>query len=359
MGWHNTNPSLGTLVEHQFFDEWKRSLGPQEGNDAGGNKKKFLKDADRKWHEEHPDEPRQNSRIGIIFLKTDRDQYIDDLNRWFVPWAIKQYGGQIKYRSLDAFREKHPGAIHDFLEWFYSAESPVTGKPYSASTCQKVRTEMVKLFELTAEERDPKSGFLPESPIRHFGEITQSRLETKTDAHFNEELHKDFVELCRCFGPRKWKELSHIRGSQLHWDGKAGRYYVQIYNGKGGKDRRAYLYGPKEEIESAIKVFKSVKPNEKICPNPWKNADVHGYRHDYAQRVYDENKRPLEQLTRAEKFYRHLRDGKGNEVIEIFDKKALEITSKNLGHERGEVAVENYLSHGYADDGKCHESSKK
>ena len=50
MGWHNTNPSLGTLVEHQFFDEWKRSLGPQEGNDAGGNKKKFLKDADKQWH---------------------------------------------------------------------------------------------------------------------------------------------------------------------------------------------------------------------------------------------------------------------------------------------------------------------
>jgi hypothetical protein len=284
MSWHNRNPRLETLIADRFDEQWRRSLKPQEGNEKGDHNKSFLKKEDAEWNKRHPDD-RRMSRRDIIFLKDERDQMTDDLVRWFVPWAAKEYGGQVKYKSIEQIVEKHPTVAHDFLEYFYSAKSERSGKPFSPATDHKVRTEIVKLFELTPEQSCEKSEFLPPTPVRHYSTITQSRLETKTDAHFKESNHPEFVSFCRTFGPRKYIELTKITGSQLGYDEKAGRYYIQIYNGKGGKDRRAYLYGPKEEIEATVKLMRSVAPNEKVCPHPWKNADVHSYRHDYAQRV--------------------------------------------------------------------------
>jgi hypothetical protein len=68
-------------------------------------------------------------------------------------------------------------------------------------------------------------------------------------------------------------------------------------------------------------------------------ADIHSYRGDYATAIYLANARPLEQISKCDRYYCR-KDKKGI----WYDKEAMKITSKALGHNRISVIAEHYLN---------------
>ena len=67
-------------------------------------------------------------------------------------------------------------------------------------------------------------------------------------------------------------------------------------------------------------------------------ADIHSYRADYACRVYSAHARPLREIPPAERY--HCRgDLKGR----TYDRKAMMVASKALGHSRLSVIASHYL----------------
>jgi hypothetical protein len=67
--------------------------------------------------------------------------------------------------------------------------------------------------------------------------------------------------------------------------------------------------------------------DKKVLNNIHNAADIHSYRGDYATAIYLANARPLEQIPKCDRYYCR-KDKKGV----WYDKEAMKITSKALGH---------------------------
>jgi hypothetical protein len=130
--------------------------------------------------------------------------------------------------------------------------------------------------------------FTIKTPVRKRENITRSRGPAARDKNFSVENHKDLITFCRCTGLRR-AELAQIRGTDLI--AQDGQYYLNIKRGtKGGRPRVSPIVGNNDEIETVKKLCIQAG-NDKIFPNPSKNADIHSYRAAYAQRIYDASKR--------------------------------------------------------------------
>ena len=70
------------------------------------------------------------------------------------------------------------------------------------------------------------------------------------------------------------------------------------------------------------------------------HADIHGYRRDYAQALYDREKRSLNELEWTDIYY-----CRGSRKGLKYDKIALGAVSKALGHSRLSVCAEHYIDH--------------
>ncbi len=76
----------------------------------------------------------------------------------------------------------------------------------------------------------------------------------------------------------------------------------------------------------------------KVFSHIHSKADIHGYRAVYASKLYKRYARPIESLERAEKYI--CRKDKAGIV---YDRRAMKIVSKQLGHERISVIANSYL----------------
>jgi integrase len=168
--------------------------------------------------------------------------------------------------------------------------------------------------------------------VRHRVDISRSRGEKARDYHFSEERHKDLVEFCRSTGLRR-AELKALTGDKLLE--KEGQYYIKVDAGsKGGRYREAPIVG---DVQSVINRMNSVgtgKVFDKI-PN---GADIHSYRSNYCTSVYKAHERDVKTLERSE-VYCCRGDLKGT----WYDKKAMEVASNALGHNRISVIAEHYI----------------
>lgn len=168
------------------------------------------------------------------------------------------------------------------------------------------------------------------TPDRKRADITRSRGEAERDKHFSEARNSEFVSFCRSTGLRR-HEIENLHGTDLVKDGD--RYYIHVRKGKGGKERYALVIGDVENVVSLMtaagdgKVFKRVP-----------EADIHGYRREYAQAYYDMIARPLETLSHDEKYFCR-QDKRGI----VYDRRAMLIVSRSLGHNRIDVIANNYL----------------
>lgn len=171
-------------------------------------------------------------------------------------------------------------------------------------------------------------------PARRREDIKRSR-ERSQEKDFSEERNKELVDFCRCVGLRADKELARIKGDDLVC--KDGIYYIYVRNGKGGKKRLARVTGTEEEIQAVVKRMRA-KRGTLVWPNLPSHCDIHGYRAQYAQRVYEGLARDPRTLSPKERYC-----CRGDMKGIWLDKEAMKETSKYLGHTRITVIAGHYL----------------
>jgi len=242
----------------------------------------------------------------------------------------------------------------------------------SAWTIQLEAKALGKLYCIRPED---ENYFNP--PFRKRSDIKRSRYPAKRDELFNEEKNAKLIAYCKATGQRRSevekakpedlitkdeieKEIAHLSSQKpsieivnrltILYD---TRYFNETYylytKGKGGRERIAPIVGnDANEIAKSIKELKGVKKH--IWNKVSEYADIHSYRSDYANAIYKEYARDLNDIPKDKvkgginqvyqsDVYCCRNDRKG----ERFDKQAMLVCSKALGHSRIEVVANNYL----------------
>lgn len=176
-------------------------------------------------------------------------------------------------------------------------------------------------------------GYKP--PKRQRASVARSRYATEMDKHFSVENNKNLITFCQCFGLRR-RELEALTGDMMKRNNR-GRLFVRVINGKGGKKRWVPFCGTLKEEKLVVDLMTQASAT-KVFPYVHSKADIHGYRSVYACKLYKTYARPTETLKSSEKYV--CRKDKAGVV---YDKKAMQIVSRALGHNRISVIANSYL----------------
>lgn len=183
-------------------------------------------------------------------------------------------------------------------------------------------------------------------PVRHNRDVKRSREETSNDKHISRTgKYADIFIVATASGCRRCDLKSLNINSLVEREGK---YFLDIKQSKGGRDRLAPVLPSK--VDEVKKIFEQAKETKKgkIFEHIPKEIDVHGLRREYAQELYhvltDDKLLRNEYLTcypaRNEKvksdFYK---DRNGN----IFERDTVYIVSQALGHNRLDTSITSYL----------------
>ena len=253
-------------------------------------------------------------------------------------------------------------------EWLEYRES----EGLSAWTIQLEAKALGKLYCIRPEDDD-----YYKPPVRRRVDIKRSRYPTKRDQLFNEEKNEMLIMYCKSSGQRrseveKAKPEDLITKKQIEDEIKYlssqkpsietinrlkilkdtrcfdEEYYLYT-KGKGGRERFAPIVGEyTEEVVKFINDLKGVRKHIWISVSEY--ADIHSYRSDYANTIYKKYARNINDIPKDKvrgginqmyqsEVYCCRNDRKG----EKFDKQAMLICSKALGHSRVEVVANNYL----------------
>lgn len=213
-------------------------------------------------------------------------------------------------------------------------------------------------------------------PVRKRKDIKRSRYETKRSKLFSEKKHDKLVKYVKSTGERRSEvekakpehlitkqkienEITYLSSQKLSIEIanrltilKDTRYFNEEYymytKGKGGRERISPIVG--EYAEEVVEFIKNRKGNKYIFDEVSEYAPMHKYRSDYCNTVYKNYARKIDDIPKdklraginqmySSEIYYCKKDRKGDR----FDKRALKICSKALGHNRMEVVVNNYL----------------
>lgn len=251
----------------------------------------------------------------------------------------------------------------------------INGQPLSAWTITLEREALCKLFGITPD--DPNYFIAPK---RRREDIKRSRVDVGRDKHFSEANNWEFVQFCKGTGcrrnvieklegrdlvsrsdiiqkittiedkdsltPEDKKELTILRDAITYFPDQ--EYFIHHRKDKNGRDRYSAIIG--KNVDAIVERMQSTAPNEKVWQHVPKNADIHGYRADYATSMYKLYARPIEDIP-----YDRINGGSGkrfqgdvyfcrkDEAGKKLDKRAMKKVSKALGHNRLEVVANNYI----------------
>ena len=198
----------------------------------------------------------------------------------------------------------------------------------SAWTVSTKAAAICKLYDMSMTD------LTIELPKRERKNIVRSRNEVEYDKHISSKTEEQFAAFTRCTGLRI-RELKAIKGTDLIM--KDEDYYVHVKNGKGGKVRDAKIIGSKEEIERVVRLFQDAGTSKVFSSIP-AAFDNHAYRAEYATRFYHMVARDIETISCSERYYCR-KDMKGV----VYDKAAMDVVSKNLGHNRRDIIAYSYI----------------
>ena len=202
------------------------------------------------------------------------------------------------------------------------------GGTMSAWTIRARFAAVGKVLGLTASDYD--------LPTRHRADIQRSRGERAGDKHFSKTNNAALIDFCCGTGLRNQKELQNVRGTDLIQK-PDGSYAIHVPEGKGGKERYADVIGSPERIASIVSRMEAAGEN-KVWPKVHSNADIHGYRAQYAKDLYAAIARPIDQIPRSERYY-----CRADRAGVVYDRVAMAYVSKQMGHSRISVIAEHYL----------------
>lgn len=242
-------------------------------------------------------------------FETYKKQY-----RYFCDY-LKEQKPEVK--TMDQARE----SVDSYLLYLMEKERSA----YSISTA---KAALSKVFGV------PATQFI-ETPSRTRANIVRSRYETVRGKELSKKTELKYSRFTSAMGLRK-SEMEEIRAEDLFFEN--GRPYLNVTRGtKGGRPRVAEIVGVSEEETKEIVKWILLRKG-KLFPKLPSHYDNHFYRGIYAKRVYQKYARDLDEIPQKEKYIMR-KDRAG----EIFDKVAMKIASRSLGHNRISVIAQSYL----------------
>lgn len=206
---------------------------------------------------------------------------------------------------------------------------------------------------------------------RDYTKISRSRSEREHDKKYNPDNYKGQIQVAQSFGLRRSSvhsenaETYPVGKNSFFIDSKTGDLKTTVIS-KGGKynevrclpskqeemleylkeqgvdikTRESTNFKNHKELDSAVNEYKgSYKYEDRLFDNYTKNIDNHAYRREYAQNLYRElEEEYLKNNPGGEKYYTRKGDGRS------YYKEVLEEVSRQLGHNRINVVVQNYLT---------------
>jgi len=227
---------------------------------------------------------------------------------------------------------------------------------------------------------DPTDEKYFQPPKRERQKITRSRVDRVRDKHFSKSNNDELIKFCKGTGLRR-SELLDLRGKDLisraeiedeisrlekqqneTYDPNRERwldmlrdtrmfkseYFTHVRCGKGGRVRMSPIIGA--NAEQIIERMRNTAPEEKVWQHVSENADIHGYRAEYATAIYKTHARAIEDIPydrvnkgTGRKFQGDVYVCRKDEAGRKLDKAAMLICSKALGHNRISVVADNYI----------------
>lgn len=300
---------------------------------------------------------------------TDREK-IFSFNTYQTYWKHTKY-------FLKYIKEAHPecttlkSAKKYVNEWLQLR----TDQGLSAWTIQ---TEAKALSKLYGIQPDDEGYFKP--PKRNREDIKRSRSDRVRDRHFSEENNDELIKFCKGTGLRR-SELMELRGKDLVTRAQieaeiarlnalpaGGRsaaddkrlemlqdtrlfdeeYFTYVRNGKGGRKRLSPIIG--QFAGQIIRRIMDTPAEEKVWQYVNTNADIHGYRSEYATAIYKAHARPIQDIPydrvhrgTGRRYQSEVYTCRKDEAGKKLDKAAMLVCSKALGHNRISVVADNYI----------------
>ena len=165
--------------------------------------------------------------------------------------------------------------------------------------------------------------------VRHRSDITRSRGNKTRDKHFSEEKNREFVDFCKATGLRR-AELQQLRANQLTYNDETKTFNL-IVVGKGGRIRECPVLSDAavQRIQNAEGLVWSKIPN---------GADIHAYRANYCTALYGLHARSKDNIPKEDRYC-----CRGELKGIWYDKRAMEVATNALGHNRISVIAGHYI----------------
>ena len=272
--------------------------------------------------------------------------------RYFLRWVKKQHPECTTLKKAKRY-------VPEWLEERVNAG-------LSAWTIHTELAALCKLYGIAADDPNRFS-----APSRNREDIKRSRNDVDRDRHFSVPNNLELIKFCKGTGVRR-NVLQRLRGDDL-WtrqrmaeelssllpeQKKLIREALEIYpqydyfifhrRDKGGKSRYAPIIGPDTAI--IVERMRNTAPDECVWQHVHDAADIHGYRADYATALYKQFARPIadipyDRINRGSgrKYQSEVYTCRKDEGRRKYDRRAMEVTSKALGHNRVCVIAESYL----------------
>ena len=300
-----------------------------------GESKHKAKISDQQKLRTNPNIPKYDlEKNNYFFSKRTFDQYVNTATR-FCKWANEQAGHRLVANSEE---------IKEFIEPYIQKQLDAG---YSIDSVKFTRTVLGKVFKTDLEY----------IYIEHRHAPQKGR--NGRDAHWNPDNHKEQVRFYESIGARKGEyrfldeseihAIENKKGIKLKRDVHGRISNIQIHTGKDGLvDRITVLKAKHGKTNHSIihpnnrafvtEIFTSGKYEQFY--NPPDHCNVHACRRKYAQSLYMHFRRNLSDLPPEELYV-----CRGELVGCRYDKKALDIVSRSLGHGNGRYydVVHHYL----------------
>ena len=241
-----------------------------------------------------------------------------------------------------------------------------------------VQTEAKALGKLYGIQPDDIDYYNPPKRIR--ADIKRSRGERVRDAHFSLTNNDELIKFCKGTGLRR-SELVALKGKDLVNRGQIekrinqlerkadtertaneikqldmlkdtrlfdGEYFTYVRKGKGGRERVSPIIG--KNTEQIIDRMRETPKEDKVWQYVNSNADIHGYRADYATTIYRQYARKIDEIPfdkvnkgTGRRYQSDVYTCRKDEAGKKLDKQAMLICSKALGHNRISIVADNYI----------------
>lgn len=281
--------------------------------------------------------------------------------KYFIKWVQDKYPECVTLKKAEKY----------VPEWLQTR----VAQGLSAWTIHTEEAALNKLYQIAPD--DPKRF---QAPKRKREEIKRSRSTTERDRHFSKTNNDELIKFCKGTGLRR-SELVNLKGEDLvtreqietkikkieqipeqdrtPYQNKKlsmlkdtrmfqGEYFTYVRNGKGGRERVSPIIG--KDANQIIERMKNTPKNKKVWEYVNTNADIHGYRAEYATEIYKKHARDLKDIPydrvnkgTGKRFQGDVYTCRKDEAGKKLDKAAMLICSKALGHNRISVVADNYI----------------